>query len=205
MKFPRRDEARLKVAREAALLLYTSQEKEYKQAKTKAARTLRLKVYPSNREVAEELDRLAEEMEGKARADRLIKMRKEALRVMEALREFNPILIGSVWRGTAHRNSDVDIEVYAEDPKVVTEKLRKKGFKVLRSERKSTGRDEDEGSLHIYLWSEGGFEVELTIRPPEMQGKRRRCEVYGDYIVGLDVERLRKVLEEDPLRRFLPK
>ena len=205
MRFPRRDEARLKVAREAALLLYTSQEKEYKQAKTKAARTLRLKVYPSNREVAEELDRLAEEMEGKARADRLTKMRKEALRVMEALREFNPILIGSVWRGTAHRNSDVDIEVYAEDPKVVTEELRKKGFKVLRSERKSTGRDEDEGSPHIYLWSEGGFEVELTIRPPEMQGKRRRCEVYGDYIVGLDVERLRKVLEEDPLRRFLPK
>ncbi|HDM44938.1 MAG TPA: tRNA adenylyltransferase, partial [Candidatus Bathyarchaeota archaeon] len=100
MRFPRRDEARLKVAREAALLLYTSQEKEYKQAKTKAARTLRLKVYPSNREVAEELDRLAEEMEGKARADRLTKMRKEALRVMEALREFNPILIGSVWRGT---------------------------------------------------------------------------------------------------------
>ena len=202
MKFLRRDESRLKVAREAALLLYTSQEKEYKQAKRKAAETLGLKVYPSNREVAEELDRIAEEVEGKARVERLMKMRREALRVMETLREFNPILIGSVWRGTVHRNSDVDVEVYAEEPEAVVKRLREKGFKVSRIERRSTGRDG--GSLHIYLWSGHGFEVELTVRSPETRGKRRRCEVYGDDIVGLDVDGLRRVLEEDPLRRFLP-
>ena len=204
MRSLRRDEARLKVAREAALLLYTSQEKEYKQAKVRAARILGLKVYPSNREVAEELDRLAEEREGEARADRLVKMRREALRVMEALKGFNPLLIGSVWRGTANKNSDVDIEVYAEDPKTVAKRLMEKGFKVLRVERRATGRAGDEGSPHIYLWSENGFEVELTVRSPELQGKRRRCEVYGDDIVGLDVDGLRRVLEEDPLRRFLP-
>ena len=94
MKFPRRDEARLKVAREAALLLYTSQEKEYKQAKTKAARTLRLKVYPSNREVAEELDRLAEEMEGKARAEAL--RNQGAGKVEEAARALVEKLLGGV-------------------------------------------------------------------------------------------------------------
>ena len=45
---------RNRVAREAALLLYTSQEKEYKQAKKRASETLGARVLPSNLEVAEE-------------------------------------------------------------------------------------------------------------------------------------------------------
>jgi len=58
---------RKRVAREAATLLYTSQEKEYKQAKKRAAKMLRVRVLPSNLEVAEELDKIAEEKEGSSR------------------------------------------------------------------------------------------------------------------------------------------
>jgi hypothetical protein len=55
---------RKRVAREAATLLYSSQEKEYKQAKKRAAKMLSVRVLPSNLEVAEELDKIAEEKEG---------------------------------------------------------------------------------------------------------------------------------------------
>ncbi|HDD70052.1 MAG TPA: tRNA adenylyltransferase, partial [Candidatus Bathyarchaeota archaeon] len=43
---------RKKVAREAAALLYFKLEKEYKQAKIKAAETLGVNFLPTNREIA---------------------------------------------------------------------------------------------------------------------------------------------------------
>ncbi|RJS86281.1 tRNA adenylyltransferase, partial [Candidatus Bathyarchaeota archaeon] len=73
---------RRRVAREAAFLIYTSQEKEYKQAKIRAAEILGARTLPSNREVAEELDAIAAELEGESRLERLIRMRREALEVM---------------------------------------------------------------------------------------------------------------------------
>ena len=55
---------RCKVAREAATLLYFGAEKEYKQAKLKAAKTLGTHFLPTNLEVAIELDKIAEANEG---------------------------------------------------------------------------------------------------------------------------------------------
>ena len=48
-----------RVAREAANLLYFGAEKEYKQAKNKAAQILGTNFLPSNLEVAVELDKIA--------------------------------------------------------------------------------------------------------------------------------------------------
>jgi predicted nucleotidyltransferase len=100
---------RRRVAREAALLLYSSQEKEYKQAKHKAAETLKTRILPSNREVAEELDRIAGERECTTRKKLLLRMRREAQEIMDALKDYSPRLVGSVWRGTARQNSDIDL------------------------------------------------------------------------------------------------
>ncbi|MEM2254872.1 MAG: tRNA adenylyltransferase, partial [Candidatus Bathyarchaeia archaeon] len=93
-------EIRRKVAREAANLLYLGVEKEYKQAKLRAAKVLGVNVLPTNLEVAMELDKIAEENEGKKRQERLVQMRKEALKLMKILEKYSPVLVGSVWRGT---------------------------------------------------------------------------------------------------------
>src|SRR4030067_1370149 len=93
-------ELRRKVAREAAVLLYFGSEKEYKQAKVKAAETLLTHSLPSNREVSLELDKIADENEGAARKQRLFQMRQEAHEIMTAIKACKPVLIGSVWRGT---------------------------------------------------------------------------------------------------------
>jgi predicted nucleotidyltransferase len=58
---------RTKVAREAANLIYSGIEKEYKQAKLKAAEAVGSHFLPTNLEVAIELDRMAEEREGHER------------------------------------------------------------------------------------------------------------------------------------------
>ena len=196
---------RRRVAREAAFLIYTSQEKEYKQAKIRAAEILGARTLPSNREVAEELDAIAAEQEGESRLDRLIRMRKEALEIMQCLEQYNPRLVGSVWRGTIHRNSDIDIIVFSSDAEEVMRKIRKRGFKVSKAEEVLIAkRGEKQSSFHIYLSLPSGDEAEIVIRNPEEETEIERCEIYGDIIRGLDPDQLRNVLRSDPYRRFVP-
>jgi predicted nucleotidyltransferase len=206
MEEKRLSELRRRVARESAILLYTSQEKEYKQAKRRAAQTLGVRVLPSNLEVAEELDRIADETEGSLRQERILQMRKDALKIMDALRDFNPRLIGSVWRGTAHRNSDIDIEAFTSSPEAVLAQLKKSNFKIERTEWCSDAkRGKAESSLHIYLALPSGNEAEIVVRSAEKMNALRRCEIYGDFITGLSYLQLRRVLKENPLQKFVPK
>ncbi|MBE0632953.1 nucleotidyltransferase domain-containing protein, partial [Candidatus Bathyarchaeota archaeon] len=114
---------REQVAREAARLLYNRTVKEYKDAKEMAASSLGTRALPSNFEVAEELDKITEEREGLIRLSRLMEMRQIALRVMNALKDNDPTLIGSVWRGTPRMGSDIDIVVYSENWREVEKKL----------------------------------------------------------------------------------
>jgi len=198
-----KDQRRL-VAREAASLLYYGLAHEYLQAKEKAAKTLGARVLPSNLEVALELGRLAEELEGPGYFKRLERMRREALKLMELLADFNPRLVGSVWRGVIHRASDVDVEVYSRNPDEVVERLRGK-FRELRVEHLVM----DEGgrlveSTHIHLTLPSGDEAEVVVRSPEELGKVRTCEIFGDPITGLTLEELRLMLRENPHRKFLP-
>lgn len=126
--------SRKRVVTEAANLLYNGLEKEYKQAKMKAAKTFGLHYMPTNIEVVMELDRIADEIEGPARQERLVIMRKEALRIMKILQKYDPVLTGSVWRGTIHHGSDLDIIVHYEDPKEVLKTLERTDLKVLKAE-----------------------------------------------------------------------
>jgi len=194
-----------RVAREAAVLLYTSQEKEYKQAKQRAAQNLAARVLPSNSEVAQELDKLADEMEGSARQERLLQMRREALQIMKALRDFHPRLIGSVWRGTAHKDSDIDIVTFSSQPKNIQQKLEHEGFEATKTEWQSAPKlDKREKSFHIYLKLPSGNEAEVVVRILERKNQKERCEIYGDTVTGLNLRQLERLLEENPLQKFTP-
>jgi len=200
-----RGELRRLIAREAAWLLYTGQVREYKTAKEMAAKALGARILPSNAEVAVELGRLMEELEGQKAEERLIKMRAEALEVMKALEPFRPRLIGSVWRGLAREDSDIDIEVFCDEPEEVLRALEGAGYRVVRHE--AVVKDEPGGpvsSYHIYLRTRSGREVEVVVRPEEMEGVERRCEIFGDVIRGLSIPELEAVLREEPARKSVP-
>ena len=202
---PRREELRRLVAREAAWLLYTGQVEEYKMAKEMAARALGARILPSNLEVAVELDKLADEVEGPERAKRLVEARREALSLMRVLEKFHPRLVGSVWRGIAHERSDVDIEVFWDEPSAVEEALRKAGYHV-KAHRLVEKQEDDRliSCYHIYLALPSGREAEVIVRPEAERFRRRRCEVFGDELRGLTPEELERVLTEEPTRKFLP-
>lgn len=196
---------RKRVAREAALLLYTSQEKEYKQAKQRAAETLKTRVFPSNIEVAEELDRMAEEIEGNSRKNMLLRMRREAKEIMAILQDYDPLLVGSAWRGTARQNSDIDIIAYSQDPILILIQLQRQNFKIVASEQRSVTKDgKKESSFHIRILLPSEDEAEIVVRSLCSLGQPERCEIYNDVKTGLNLYELKRVLKEYPLQKFVP-
>jgi predicted nucleotidyltransferase len=195
---------RCKIAREAATLLYFGAENEYKQAKVKAAKTFGVHFLPSNFEVAIELDKIAEENEGPARKERLIQMRKEALKTMKILKEYGPRLTGSVWRGSIRQGSDIDIVLYHDMPNEILNVVEKNGIKISKAEWTTvTKRGHTEASFHIYL-ALGKQRVEIVVRNSEEANRKRKCEVFGDEIKGLNLQELEIMLKENPAQKFIP-
>jgi len=194
-----------KIAKEAATLLYFGAEKEYRQAKLKAAKTLGTHFLPSNLEVALELDKIAEVHEGPARKERLAQMRKEALKIMRTLNEYNPILIGSVWRGTIRQGSDIDITVYHDAPDEILNFIKKSGIKIVRTEwRTITKKGKTETSFHVHIEISNKQIAEIVVRSLDEAGYKRKCEVFGDELKGLNLQELEHVLKENPVQKFIP-
>ena len=194
-----------RVAREAATLLYFGAEKEYKQAKTRAAQTLGTHFLPSNLEVALELDRIAEENEGENRKERLIQMRKEALQVMKLLEAYCPLLIGSVWRGTIQHGSDIDIAVYADEPREIVSILETQGIRILKTTWTNVNKHgRTLKSLHVYAETSTKDGLEIVVRSSGEEGEKRKCEIFGDEIKGLKTKDLERLLKDNPTQRFIP-
>src|SRR5437764_1629251 len=113
---------RRQIALLAARLMYERQESEYFTAKRKAARQMgvdsrfRPKDLPSNREIRDQIQGLANLYEGEKRTQNLKAMRLDALRMMRLLAAFRPRLIGSVWTGHPRHGSDLDIHVFTDHP-----------------------------------------------------------------------------------------
>lgn len=205
MVFNRSFIQRERVAQEAAELLYTGQEKEYRQAKLRAAKNLGVRILPSNAEIAIQLDSIAQEKEGLSRNKRLAQMRREALEVMRILEGFSPRLVGSVWRGTSHHNSDIDIVIYAQKAQEIATILRKKNFDVVRT-RTETATKEGEwsSSVHVFIDLPSGNRVEIVARNPEDANRPAKCEIYGDDVTGLTTLQLWQVLSQDAQKKFVP-
>lgn len=193
------------MARESARLLYNRSVKEYKDAKEMAASNLGSRSLPSNYEVAVELDALTADYEGPGRQRMLVRMREIALEVMRRLDGLSPVLIGSVWRGTVRKGSDIDIVVYHDIPEFVTELL--EGYTVVETERKQFVLDGmPRSSTHITLDIDE-HPVEVVVRPAgDMEYySDERCETYGDVKRGLGLKELERLMSADPIRRFIPR
>jgi len=196
---------RMKLAREAATLIYSGVEKEYKQAKLKAAKAIGSHFLPTNLEVAIELDRIADEKEGSRRLERLVQMRKEALTLVQILEAYQPLLIGSVWRGTIHYDSDIDIVVYHDAPEDIIKALTEEDIRMMQTENVAvTKKGKRRGSFHIYAESPTREKMEIKVCTQEEMYHRERCGIYGDEVVGLSVAELRRILENNPTQRFTP-
>ena len=198
-------DSKSRVAREAATLLYFGAEKEYRQAKVRAAETLGTHFLPSNLDIALELDKIAEENEGAKRKERLIEMRKEALKIMKLLGAYSPVLIGSVWRGTIKQGSDIDIAVYADETDIIVKVLKTGDVRVLKTMWATVNkRGKTSESFHIYVETLAKYGLEIVVRSRDEAGKKRKCEIFGDEMKGLNIKELERILEENSTQQFVP-
>ena len=198
-------DSRQSIAREAARLLYTGASEEYKQAKEKAVMSLGSCGMPSNYEVAVELDILSDENEGDERPNRIIRMREDALKAMKILSEFNPRLIGSVWRGTARKGSDIDVVVYSSQLKAVINSLTEAGYipnEIIEAPASVNRLPKRSHHITVGLNS---YDLEVVVRQPHEMEEEEQCEIYGDLKRGLNLRELEKVMKLDPLRKFVPR
>lgn len=121
-------------------------------------------------------------------------MRKEALQIMQTLEGFHPRLIGSVWRGTAYKNSDIDIVTFSQDHKLVQARIDENNFKITKTEWLSvTKKGKKETSFHIYVSLPSNNEAEIIVKNLEKKDSPEKCETYGDEMTGLNYAQLQKL------------
>jgi predicted nucleotidyltransferase len=133
-------------------------------------------------------------------------MRRLALELMRVLIQVRPVLRGSVWRGTARKGSDIDIDVYSEEPLEVKKLLEDSGYNVTGfKENVAVSGREMSRSIHIQVLLEDDVQGEVVVRPLEEKSLEVRCEVYGDITKGLRLPELEKLMNTDPLRKFVPR
>ena len=193
------------VAFEAAKLLYNGEYEEYIDAKRAVAEDLEASILPSNREVALKILEYALEVEGDYYWMRLKELRDEALEVMEDLSEFNPRLVGSVWRGIVKPSSDIDIELDSENLEEVKQRIEESGYKILGIERIDVPEPLRHGSLwRIRILGKRGHEVEIILKEHQNYLNPPRCDIFGDIKKGLNIPELRKVLRKMPMALFIP-
>lgn len=117
------------IAHEAARLIAEGGV-DFASAKAKAVRRLGLRrpAMPSDEAVEAALREHIELFCAETQPAELQVLRRLALVWMERLANFQPHLSGTVWRGTATRQSTVCIDLYADDPKAVPIELLNRGI-----------------------------------------------------------------------------
>lgn len=181
----------------AAELMYFGGVKEYLTAKRMASKQLGINIFPSNTEIRDAVDRLADLHEPN-RGENLQQMRRTALEVMEILKEFHPRLIGSVLSGTIKSTSDIDLHVFAEEYEEIMRVLDEHGLEYEFEMVTTRKNNEMVDFPHIYI-EKDGYTVELSVYEPTEMRKRQRSSITGKPMEYAGIAKLRKMLKEKTL------
>lgn len=189
------------IARIAAQLMYERTESEYFTAKRKAARQCGIdaryhpKDLPSNREIRDQIQILADLHEGEQRFENLKQMRLDGLRMMRRLQAFHPALIGSTFTGHIRKGSDIDIHVFSDQIAAVTMILDDLGFDYEVERKRIVKHNEERTFTHVHL--EGRFPIELTVYPSDKIGYVFKSSITGKAIEKATLPQLEQFLSAE--------
>jgi hypothetical protein len=192
---------RRQIALLAARLMYERTESEYFTAKRKAARQLGLehrtrpRDLPSNAEIRDQIQTLAQCYEGESRAHNLRQMRLTALAIMRLLDAFHPHLIGSVLTGHIRKGSDIDLHIFASTTSAVTNVLEDQQMRFTVERKRVLKHNEERVFTHIHI--EGPTNIELTLYPPDTVNYPFRSSITGKLIERASTQALEKMLHEE--------
>ena len=154
------------IAAEAARIMVTQAQFNYRIAKQKAAERLGINIrnaLPSNVEVESALRAYQEFYGGVQHIHHLQKMRKIALRVMRSLELFRPRLVGPVLDGTADEHARVSLHVFNDPPDAIAVHLLDRGLAFRDEQRKIRWHDGGYRQVPLLVTDTEDIEVELAL------------------------------------------
>lgn len=153
---------------------------DYGTAKNKAARQAGLAdsaLLPDNHEVEAALREYQELYQKEEQPAHLRRLREIAVKVMREFGDFRPALVGSVLAGTAGQFSDVNLQLFTDDSKLLTMFLLNKRYRFEEGSRKIRRGDRVDAVPQISLEVDD-VTVTLTVLDPgdERSSPRLRAE-----------------------------
>lgn len=159
-------QVRREVAVEAARIIATEGQPNYRAAKMKAAARLgaseRLAL-PSNTEVKDALRRHQELYGGAAHAENLDHLRETAIEAMYYLENYNPRLVGPVFDGTASEHSRITLHIFSDSIETVILHFLDKGIPFSQEQRRIRWYDGGHRSIPLLVFELDASTVELMI------------------------------------------
>lgn len=164
----------------AARLMAEDGVADYGTAKLKAARQVGLvdgNLLPDNQEIEAALREYQGLYQKDDQPGHLRRLREIAVKVMRDFDDFRPVLVGSVLSGTAGQHSDVDLQLFTDDPKALTLFLLNRRYRFEETTRRVRRGELYEEVPRIQLAVEG-VTVSITVldRDDERTARRPRAD-----------------------------
>ena len=159
-------QTRRDIAAEAARIMVTQAQNNFRIAKQKAAERLGVSAgagLPSNVEVEAALRAYQGFYGGKQHTHHIQKMREIALRVMRSLESFCPRLVGPVLEGTADKHAQICLHVFNDPPDAVAIHLLEHGLNFQTAQRKIRWHDGSYRQIPLLVTDAEGITVELEL------------------------------------------
>jgi hypothetical protein len=156
---------RRQIAQIAARLMAVDGVADYATAKAKAAREAGLadaNLLPDNQEIEAALREYQGLYQSEDQPAHLRRLREIAVKVMRDFGEFRPALVGSVLTGTAGQHSDVNLQLFTDDPKSLALFLLNRRYRYEEGSRRVRRGEQLEEVPTIRLEVDG-FPVTLTV------------------------------------------
>ena len=161
-------ELQIRIAQEAARLIYEGGMRDYGEAKRKAALRLGVRednALPKNSDIEQALREHLTLFAGAEQPRRLRRLREAALEAMHFFERFQPRLVGAVLDGTADQHSAICLHLFAEQPDEISHLLVEHGIPYDREERHLRMDPRREINAPVYLFVAGDTPIDLTVLP----------------------------------------
>lgn len=159
---------RVEVAQVAARLMAEEGVPGFAEAKSRAANQLGVQgrqAMPRNDEVEAEIRAYQALFQAEEQPIWLARMRRIAIEVMDLLAPFSPRLVGSVLRGTAPREAEVTLHLFADTPEAVATFLYDRDIRWELDAWMGRFGGDREAELPVYRMAAGDQPVRLIVFP----------------------------------------
>ncbi|MES9944978.1 hypothetical protein [Candidatus Thiodiazotropha sp. CDECU1] len=186
------------IAYEAARILTELRSDNISYACQKAAAkygVTKRQLLPSRDEVENALREQQRLLRGSSQSDSMHALRLSALNAMQALRQFQPRLVGAVLDGTADSNSKVRLHLFADTPEDLLFTLTDLQIPWQEKQRRMHFSDGNTESVPCFLFTADGVGFELSVLPAHNPRNRPLDPLDNQPIQGATIKQLQQLIE----------